>query len=512
MENKKENQNISFGNLKFLTQLIAGNQINQMITNIKKAKQSLETYYKNIKDKVVAESKKPQVEIIKEESVIKPKVQTPIEKDNRENSFVKNSNVKKDFERNSGNVKNSQSKTPFNKENNSNFVKQSNRPFNKDDNKSGSKNDKSFNKKPLNIMADIPVIQKNDRNFGNKNKTHNKNMEESKNKSIKTKIKMGIIQTDDYEDEERFGRVRVKTNKKPKVTQEKVKTVIDKAVITTENLTVKILSEKIGKPAVEIIKQFMLLGMMLNINSVIDFPTAELVANELGVKLELKLDKSIENQVEEMFQDDENDLLPRPPIVTVMGHVDHGKTSLLDAIKKTNVIAGEAGGITQHIGSYTVNVDKNRKITFIDTPGHAAFTAMRARGAKVTDIAILVVAADDGIMPQTVEAINHIKDAGSAMIVAINKIDKPEANVERVKQQLTEYGILPEEWGGDTICVPISAKQHQGIDKLLEMVLLVSDMLELKQILIEMLVLMLLKVKLTKAVELLQILLLKTEL
>lgn len=480
MENKKENQNTSFGNLKFLTQLIAGNQINQMITNIKKAKQSLETYYKNIKDKVVVKSKKPQVEIIKEESVIKPKVQTPIEKDNRENSFVKNSNVKKDFERNSGNVKNSQSKTPFNKENNSNFVKQSNRPFNKDDNKSGSKNDKSFNKKPLNIMADIPVIQKNDRNFGNKNKTHNKNMEESKNKSIKTKIKMGIIQTDDYEDEERFGRVRVKTNKKPKVTQEKVKTVIDKAVITTENLTVKILSEKIGKPAVEIIKQFMLLGMMLNINSVIDFPTAELVANELGVKLELKLDKSIENQVEEMFQDDENDLLPRPPIVTVMGHVDHGKTSLLDAIKKTNVIAGEAGGITQHIGSYTVNVDKNRKITFIDTPGHAAFTAMRARGAKVTDIAILVVAADDGIMPQTVEAINHIKDAGSAMIVAINKIDKPEANVERVKQQLTEYGILPEEWGGDTICVPISAKHNQGIDKLLEMVLLVSDMLELK--------------------------------
>ena len=173
MENKKENQNTSFGNLKFLTQLIAGNQINQMITNIKKAKQSLETYYKNIKDKVVVESKKPQVEIIKEESVIKPKVQKPIEKDNRENSFVKNSNVKKDFERNSGNVKNSQSKTPFNKENNSNFVKQSNRPFNKDDNKSGSKNDKSFNKKPLNIMADIPVIQKNDRNFGNKNKTHN---------------------------------------------------------------------------------------------------------------------------------------------------------------------------------------------------------------------------------------------------------------------------------------------------------------------------------------------------
>lgn len=484
MENKKENQGVSFGNLKFLTQLIAGNQISQMITNIKKAKQSLEAYYKSIKDKVVVDASKPQVEIIQQESVVsKPQQAKPIENNNRENSFVKNSGVKKDFDKN--NNKNFQSKTPYNKDgkdklNNGNYAKQQ-KPFNKDLNKNNTKTDKPFNKKPLNMVADLPVIQKNDRTFGNKNKTHNKNMEESKSKSIKTKIKMGIIQTEDYEDEERIGRVRVKTNKKPKVVQEKVKTVIDKATITTENLTVKILSEKIGKPAVEIIKQFMLLGMMLNINSVIDFSTAELVANELGVKLEQKLDKSIENQVEEMFEenDDEN-MQPRPPIVTVMGHVDHGKTSLLDAIKKTNVIAGEAGGITQHIGSYTVNVDKNRKITFIDTPGHAAFTAMRARGAQVTDIAILVVAADDGIMPQTVEAINHIKAAGSAMIVAINKVDKPEANVERVKQQLTEYDILPEEWGGDTICVPISAKHNQGIDKLLEMVLLVSDMLELK--------------------------------
>lgn len=485
MENKKENQAVSFDNLKFLSQLVNGNEINQMVTNIKKAKQTLETYYKSIKDKIKVDASKPQVTIEPSESVVtKAQVETKtVATPAREASFVKRDNA------NTQNNKNFQSKTPYNKnqsQGQGTFNRQNNngqKPFNKPFNKDGAKpvrNDKPMgSKKPAPaIMPDI-IVQKNDRTFGNKNKTH-KPLDENKKSSIKTKIKMGIIQTEDYENEERMGRVRVKTNKKQKAVQEQVKTVIDKAVITTENLTVKILSEKIGKPAVEIIKQFMLLGMMLNINSVIDFATAELVANELGVTLEQKVDKSVEEQVEEMFNnDEESSLVPRAPIVTVMGHVDHGKTSLLDAIKKTNVIAGEAGGITQHIGSYTVNVGKN-KVTFIDTPGHAAFTAMRARGAQVTDIAILVVAADDGIMPQTIEAINHIKAAGSAMIVAINKIDKPEANPDRIKQQLTEHGILPEEWGGDTICVPISAKHNQNIDKLLEMVLLVSDMLELK--------------------------------
>lgn len=487
MENKKENQTVSFENLKVLSQLVNSNEINHMITNIKKAKQSLEVYYKSIKDKVKVDNSKPQNVIEPSESVISKPQTKPTENVSRENSFVKRDN-KPNYNNNTN--KNFQQKVPFNKNNqqgnfngrpNKDGQKPSfNKPFNKDGAKPNNNLTRPMAKKPsTSIMPEI-VVQKNDRTFGNKNKTH-KVLDENKNKSsIKTKIKMGIIQTEDFENEERMGRVRVKTNKKQKNVQEQVKTVIDKAVITTENLTVKILSEKIGKPAVEIIKKFMLLGMMLNINSVIDFSTAELVANELGVTLEQKVDKSIEEQVEEMFAtDNEEDLVPRAPIVTVMGHVDHGKTSLLDAIKKTNVIAGEAGGITQHIGSYTVNVGKN-KITFIDTPGHAAFTAMRARGAQVTDIAILVVAADDGIMPQTVEAINHIKAAGSVMIVAINKVDKPEANPERVKQQLTEYGILPEEWGGDTICVPISAKNNQNIDKLLEMVLLVSDMLELK--------------------------------
>lgn len=484
MENKKENQSVSFDNLKFLSQLVNSNEINQMATNIKKAKQTLETYYKSIKDKIKVDASKPQVTIEPSESVVtKAQVETnPVANPAREASFVKKDNA---------NTKNFQSRTPYNKNSQQQGQGNFNRPqangqkppFNKPFNKDGARPQRSDKpmgaKKPAPAIVPDIIVQKNDRTFGNKNKTH-KPLDENKKSSIKTKIKMGIIQTEDFENEERMGRVRVRTNKKQKSVQEQVKTVIDKAVITTENLTVKILSEKIGKPAVEIIKQFMLLGMMLNINSVIDFATAELVANELGVTLEQKVDKSVEEQVEEMFNnDEESSLVPRAPIVTVMGHVDHGKTSLLDAIKKTNVIAGEAGGITQHIGSYTVNVGKN-KVTFIDTPGHAAFTAMRARGAQVTDIAILVVAADDGIMPQTVEAINHIKAAGSAMIVAINKIDKPEANQDRIKQQLTEHGILPEEWGGDTICVPISAKHNQNIDKLLEMVLLVSDMLELK--------------------------------
>ena len=251
---------------------------------------------------------------------------------------------------------------------------------------------------------------------------------------------------------------------------------IEKAVITTENLTVKILSEKIGKTAQEIIKQLMILGIMTNINSVVDFPTMELVANELGVQLELKLDKTKEEQLTAQFDeaDKEEDLVKRPPIITVMGHVDHGKTSLLDAIRKTSVASGEAGGITQHIGAYSV-MCKGEKITFLDTPGHEAFTEMRARGAMVTDIAVLIVAADDGVMPQTVEAINHAKAAKVPIVVAINKIDKPGANIDRVKQKLMEYDLVPEEWGGDVMMVPVSAKTGEGIDKLLETILFLAE-------------------------------------
>ena len=294
---------------------------------------------------------------------------------------------------------------------------------------------------------------------------------------------MGYIDVDDNfdldEDNEiRMGRIRIKP-KKQKVVVVPEKTVIDRAVIDTDNLTIKILSEKIGKPAVEIIKKFMMLGMILNINSSIDFPTAELVASEFGITLEQNVSKNFEEKLLEMFDSYANDTEARAPIVTVMGHVDHGKTSLLDAIRNTNVIANESGGITQHIGAYEVETSGGN-ITFIDTPGHEAFTAMRARGASATDIAILVVAADDGIMPQTVEAIHHIKQAQVPMIVAINKIDKPEADIDRIKQQLTQYEVLPEEWGGDTICVPISAKFNKNIDKLLETVLLVAEMQELK--------------------------------
>ena len=258
--------------------------------------------------------------------------------------------------------------------------------------------------------------------------------------------------------------------------------VIEKAVITTETITVKELSEKIGKPASDIIKKLFLLGMPTTINQEIDFDTCELVASDFGIELELKVAKTFEEVLTDSASgetDAEELLKTRPPVVTIMGHVDHGKTSLLDAIRNSAVTEGEAGGITQHIGAYTV-LCNGKQITFIDTPGHEAFTSMRARGAQVTDIVILVVAADDGIMPQTVEAINHAKAAGVPIIVAINKMDKPDANPDRVKQQLTEYELVSEEWGGQTIIVPVSAKKQQGLDTLLEMILLQADVLELK--------------------------------
>ena len=255
---------------------------------------------------------------------------------------------------------------------------------------------------------------------------------------------------------------------------------IEKAVMTAEKITVKDLSERIGKPVSEIIKKLLMLGIFANINNELDFDTAQLICTEFGVELELKLAETAEDALEaEDVEDSEEDLVSRPPVVTIMGHVDHGKTSLLDAIRNTSVTSTEAGGITQHIGAYRVEINGS-KITFLDTPGHAAFTSMRLRGAMATDIAILVVAADDGIMPQTVEAINHAKAAGVQIIVAINKMDKPAANPDRVLQQLTEYELVPEEWGGETICVPVSAVTKQGIDKLLESVLLVAEMQELK--------------------------------
>ena len=251
-----------------------------------------------------------------------------------------------------------------------------------------------------------------------------------------------------------------------------------KSVQLPPSMTVKGFSQLIEVAAGDVIKKLMGLGLLATINQEIDLDTMVLLADEYKISASAAPTEEEKLQVEEI-EDDPKSLLPRPPVVTIMGHVDHGKTSLLDAIREANVTAQEAGGITQHIGAYQVEL-KERKITFLDTPGHAAFTAMRARGAQATDIAILVVAADDGVMPQTVEALNHAKDANVPIIVAINKMDKPGANPDRIKQDLTEYGLVAEEWGGDTIFVPVSAKKREGIEQLLEMILLVADMKDLR--------------------------------
>lgn len=252
----------------------------------------------------------------------------------------------------------------------------------------------------------------------------------------------------------------------------------EKIIEIEGDILVRELAEKLGINSATLITKLIGLGVMASQNQSIDADTAGVVADEFGFKLVLKQDHEEEDIFDLDFEDKPGDLKPRPPVVTVMGHVDHGKTSLLDAIRETNVTGGEAGGITQHIGAYTVKVS-NKKVVFLDTPGHEAFTSMRARGAQVTDIAILVVAADDGVMPQTIEAINHAKAAGVPIIVAVNKMDKPESNIDRIYQELVENGLLPEAWGGDIITVPVSAKKRTGIDELLEMVLLVAEMQEL---------------------------------
>ena len=289
---------------------------------------------------------------------------------------------------------------------------------------------------------------------------------------------------DEYEDqlaEEVNKGVRKKKKTKKEIEREEIEKNAEAACGVVEigdTITVKELCEKLGKPTAEVIKNLIFLGVMPGVNQEIDFATAENLCEKYEVIAERK-----EEQTElEAFEEDtdivEENLEKRPPIVTIMGHVDHGKTSLLDAIRKARVTDTEAGGITQHIGAYTVTLN-GEKITFLDTPGHEAFTAMRARGAQVTDIVILVVAADDGIMPQTKEAISHCKAANVPMIVAINKIDRPGANVDRVKQELTEHGLVSEDWGGDTICVPVSAKTGENLDSLLEMILLTAEMQEL---------------------------------
>lgn len=476
----------SLDNLKRLASLCNSNKVGTIVAEIKKAEQVLSNLMAKITEKLnsaprTENAEKPSVATVVDE---KAKARSFVEKREKEKSFsqsIRGGNISGQGPKNFAGKENKPfNKNGFNKQNG--FSKDA-KPFNKPFNKNGQNGTKPFNKpafrKPQEPQIDLNSILKEQQNrsFGNKKKTH----EVQEHKSMNKKAQMRFNFESD-EDEEKLAR-RYKSRRKAEVKVEQQIAVIDHAVITSENMTVKDFSEKIGKPVAEIVKKLFILGIMATINSKLDYDTAELVASDFGITLENNIQASQEEMLEKIMKEneqvDEKFLVNRPPVVTVMGHVDHGKTSLLDAIRKTNVVSGEAGGITQSIGAYTVSYN-NQKITFIDTPGHAAFTAMRARGAQLTDIAILVVAADDGVMPQTIEAINHIKAANVPMIVAINKMDKLEANPDRVKQELANQNVLCEEWGGDTICVPIAAKKGEGIDKLLEMITLVAEMQDLK--------------------------------
>lgn len=483
--------NQTLQNLKKIHDLQKVGEISQLLKEIKNSKVQVESLSNKIIEKrkeLLAKIERQNQEVKKEtvENVV------PNENVNKQQTKDIQYDNKRVFDnKQQSNNRNNAQNRPFDK----------NKPFNKDRKdfaKSNQPQNKNFGKKTgtgfisakannfRSFANDLPEIDfKNEKSHANKakfaQKYSNNDERKSQNRRNDEQRKNNVFIEDENGFEEMSFGSR-KSVKKKKDTSQKVNTVtITHATLTAKEITVKDFSEKIGKPVTEIVKKLMLLGIMATINSNIDYETAELVASDFGITLELKIDKSFEEKLLESAneEDDASKLIKRPPIVAVMGHVDHGKTSLLDAFRKTNVVAGEAGGITQSIGAYQIEFN-GEKITFIDTPGHAAFTQMRARGAQATDIAILVVAADDGVMPQTVEAINHIKAAGVPIIVAINKMDKPEANPDRIKQQLAEYNILPEEWGGDAICVPISAKTGMGLDDLKQAILLVSEMLDLK--------------------------------
>lgn len=338
---------------------------------------------------------------------------------------------------------------------------------------------RQFKPKPQNDMQEKKAT-KNQKN----NNSHAENFSREHLKELRAGHKVSDLLNDDdsvlmnFYDLERRSKGGNKKKKEEQRVFEQPKQ-LPFSITVGESITVKDLAEKLKKTSADVIKKLLSYGVMVTVNNEIDYDTAATMAEEYGVKIEKEVIVKAEDILFDDAPDIEENLVTRPPIVVVMGHVDHGKTSLLDAIRESHVIDTEAGGITQHIGASTVNIN-GRDITFLDTPGHEAFTAMRARGAQVTDIAILVVAADDGIMPQTVEAINHAKAAGVSLIVAINKIDKEAANPDKVKQELMNYGVVPEEWGGDAICVPVSAKKRIGIDNLLETVTLVADVLDLK--------------------------------
>lgn len=378
--------------------------------------------------------------------------------------------------------------------------------FNRKDNRNNGGqrrlDDRGIDKKIKNIMdVEIPAEKENVRDYGNKvkDKAKQNRQEEQKTKKINRKgnndfdsDKLNNLKKQnklsnmfqegemlDYYDlsTERGRRAKKKNNKQENRTKQKIFKLTE--ITIPETITVKDLAAEMKITSGDVIKKLLSLGIMATINNELDFDTAFLIAQEYGITATKKNIVTDEDLLIDETEDREEDLKPRPPVIVVMGHVDHGKTSLLDAIRSTNVIEGESGGITQHIGAYQVKIN-DRDITFLDTPGHEAFTSMRARGAMITDIAILVVAANDGVMPQTVEAINHAKAAEIPIIVAVNKMDLPDANFEKVQQELMKYELVPEAWGGDTIYVPISAKKREGIDNLLEMVLLEADVLELK--------------------------------
>ena len=421
-----------------------------------------------------------------------PKEEVKTEIQNTDNHFNKD---------NEGRPYNRDGNRPYNRDGGRPFNRDGNRPFNRDNR---PLDEKRIEKNIKDIMSSDVVEKESGRVYANKaidkqkssryeenkankkpskSRRNNNDYDEGKLKDLKQTNKLSHMFNEgsmlDYYD---LTTERGKRNKKKNQLQdERVKQKIFQLTDITipETITVKDLAAELKKTSSEIIKKLLGYGTLATINNSVDFDTAFLIAGEYGITAHKKEIITEEDILFDDTEDKEEDLISRAPVVVVMGHVDHGKTSLLDAVRSTNVIEGEAGGITQHIGAYKVEVN-GREITFLDTPGHEAFTSMRARGAQITDIAILVVAANDGVMPQTIEAINHAKAAGIPIVVAINKIDLEGANPEKVKQELTEYGLVPEEWGGDTIFVPISAKKRMNIDNLLEMVLLVADMKELK--------------------------------
>lgn len=424
---------------------------------------------------------------------------------NGQNNNYRNNNQNNSY-RNNNNYRNNNQNGQNNYRNNNN----QNRNNFGGNNRFGQKplDEKGIEKNIKNIMADMgekevvreynkSIDKQKENNKFEENKTTKKNTKTRKNNDgeINEHKLKGLKRTDQlsnmFEDQDggmleyydlstQRGKKGKKKNKSIEEEPRNKQKIFQLTEITIpESITVKDLATELKKTTADIIKKLLGYGIMATINNEVDFDTAFLIAEEFNVKAIKKQTVTEEDILFDDSEDKEEDLKPRPPVVVVMGHVDHGKTSLLDAVKKTNIISGEAGGITQHIGAYKVKIN-DREITFLDTPGHEAFTAMRARGAQITDIAILVVAANDGVMPQTVEAINHAKSAGIPIIVAINKIDLPDANIDKVKQELMTYELVPEEWGGDTIYVPISAKNNINIDQLLEMVILQADVLELK--------------------------------